>query len=93
MKTLQLSLNTNKIIDTTNQATAGTVKRKWRDILKRLLYSILFLAFQNLPFRGHRENVLSENKGHFLELIELLSTYEPVLREHLTKLELSREKF
>lgn len=90
-KTLQLNLNANKTIDTANQAAAETEKRKWRDILKRLLDVTLFLAGQNLPFRGHRENVLSENRGNFLELIELLSKYDPVLREHLTKLELSKQ--
>jgi hypothetical protein len=47
----------------------------------------LFLANQNLPFRGHREGTTSENKGNFLELIELLSNYDPVLKEHLVKIQ------
>ena len=64
---------------------------KWREILKRLLDVTMFLAKQNLPFRGHRENMLSENKGNFLQLIELLSKYDPVLREHLIKLEQSSQ--
>ena len=33
----------------------------------------------------------SENKGHFLEVIELLSKHDPVLREPLIKLELSKQ--
>ncbi|GBN63137.1 hypothetical protein AVEN_15191-1 [Araneus ventricosus] len=49
----------------------------------------MFLAKQNLPFRVRREHMLSENKGNFLQLIELLSKYDPVLREHLIKLEQS----
>lgn len=90
-KTLQLHLKANKTIDAENQAASEIEKRKWRDILKRLLDVALFLAGQNLPFRGHRENMLSENRGNFLELIELLSKYDPVLREHVTKLELSKQ--
>ncbi|XP_042218327.1 zinc finger MYM-type protein 1-like [Homarus americanus] len=45
----------------------------------------MFLARQNLPLRGHREDMLSISKGNFLELVELLSNYEPVLKEHLLK--------
>ncbi|XP_042214954.1 uncharacterized protein LOC121861371 [Homarus americanus] len=46
----------------------------------------MFLARQNLPFRGHREDMLSINKGNFLELVELLSDYDPVLKEHLLEI-------
>ncbi|XP_042230512.1 zinc finger MYM-type protein 1-like [Homarus americanus] len=58
-------------------------RQKWRDILHRLLDVTMFLAPQNLPFRGHREDMLSISKGNFLELVELLSNYDPVLKEHL----------
>lgn len=53
--------------------------------MHRLLDGTLFLTNQNLPFRGHREGTTSENKGNFLELIELLSNYDPVLKEHLVR--------
>ena len=55
-KTLRASLISNKMIDQVSQTVAETEKRKWRDILKRLLDVTLFLAQQNLPFRGHREH-------------------------------------
>ena len=48
-----------------------------------------FLAKQNLPFRAHREDVSLEsetNSGNFLEIMKLLGKYDPVMREHLTKL-------
>ena len=44
-----------------------------------------FLAQQNLAFRGHR--VSSENRGNFLELVQLMAKYDPVLKEHCLKLE------
>lgn len=62
-------------------------KKKWRDILSRLLDVILFLARQNLPLRGHREGVSSDNRGNFLELVNLLSKYDPVLKEHMLRIE------
>ncbi|XP_044151348.1 uncharacterized protein LOC122939347 [Bufo gargarizans] len=69
-----------------DKLTVDREKRKWRDILHRLLDVTLFLAHQNLPFRGHRETMSSANKGNFLELIDLLSNYDPILKEHSMRL-------
>ncbi|XP_063302374.1 zinc finger MYM-type protein 1-like [Pelobates fuscus] len=85
-KTLRAGLKLQKCIDHVHQTTVGREKRKWRDILHRLLDVTLFLAHQNLPFRGHRETMSSANKGNFLELVELLSNYDPILKEHFMRL-------
>ncbi|CAH2315228.1 zinc finger MYM-type 1-like [Pelobates cultripes] len=85
-KTLRAGLKLQKCIDHVHQTTVDREKRKWRDILHRLLDVTLFLAHQNLPFRGHRETMSSANKGNFLELIELLSNYDPILKEHFMRL-------
>ena len=61
-----------------------------RKVLHRLLDVILFLATQNLAFRGHRETRFScmgktqANEGNFLELIRLLSKYDGVLAKHIS---------
>ena len=60
---------------------------KWQDILHRLLDITLFLAKQNLAFRGHREDEMSLNRGNFLETVYLVSKYDSVLNEHLVELE------
>jgi hypothetical protein len=39
-----------------------------RNYLKEIIRSIIFLAKQGLPFRGHRENDESANKGNLLRL-------------------------
>nr|XP_047143105.1 uncharacterized protein LOC124817292 [Hydra vulgaris] len=44
-----------------------------------------------LPFRGHREDFASENRGNFLELVSLLSNSDPVLKEHSIRLQQSLE--
>ena len=61
-----------------------------RNVLKRLLDITIFLAKQNLPFRGHRETkhsclgkVEGSNDGNFLELVKLLGKYDAVLAKHL----------
>ena len=47
----------------------------------------LFLSKQNLPFRGHREKggkgSDADNEGNYIELIKLLSQYDPLLEQHL----------
>ncbi|XP_033218196.1 zinc finger MYM-type protein 1-like [Belonocnema kinseyi] len=58
---------------------------RWREILKRILDVIITLARCNLPLRGHREQVQSidSSSGNFLNVIALLTRYDPILRSHL----------
>ena len=57
----------------------------WRQLLIRLLDIVKFLAKQNLPLRGNQEDVYSSNKDNFIELVELMSKYDPILRKHYLK--------
>ncbi|CAH2274965.1 zinc finger MYM-type 1-like [Pelobates cultripes] len=66
-KTLKLQ----KCLVHVHQTTVDREKRKWRDILHCLLDVTLFLAHQNLPFRGHRETMSSAN--NFLELDKIVA--------------------
>ncbi|CAN7946090.1 unnamed protein product [Ixodes hexagonus] len=91
-KTLEIRLRLQKTIDTEIIQSLETEQRKWRDILHRLLDITLFLAKQNLAFRGHREDELAANKGNFLEMVEMLSKYDPVLKEHMLRLKESTQK-
>lgn len=86
-KTLSMGLKLGKTVDKNNLKIVNDETKKWRNILHRLFDVTLFLAQQNLAFRGHREDVSSENRGNFLELVKLLAKYDPVLREHCLKLE------
>lgn len=42
-----------------------------------------FLAQQELPFRGHNKSQDSLNRGNYVELLKLISLYDPVLAEHM----------
>lgn len=88
-KTLAAGLKLEKTIDSETVRVMEAEKKRWRDMLHRLLDITLFLAKQNLPFRGHRESESSLNKGNFLELVEMLSKYDAVLKEHLMRLKQS----
>ena len=45
-------------------------RRHNRDILKLLTDAVLYLAKQELPFRGHDESMNSLNRGNYRELPE-----------------------
>jgi hypothetical protein len=54
-----------------------------RSILQRLIDSVCHLAKQELAFRGHDEGKNSLNKGNYVELLELIATYDALLKSHL----------
>lgn len=63
------------------QAANGKEWKRNRDILSSLIAITLYLARQGLPFRGN-ETFSSQNRGHFLELVEVFSKYDCVLKLH-----------
>lgn len=57
--------------------------RKNREVLKRLIDVTCYLANQELSFRGHNESVLSLNRGNYIEFLNVLKQYDPILSQHL----------
>lgn len=53
------------------------------NIMKRLIDIVLLLGKTGKLFRGHDESISSNQKGLFLEIIELLVKYDGVLKFHL----------
>jgi Domain of unknown function (DUF4371) len=56
---------------------------KNREILHRLIDVTLFLAKQELPFRGHDEGEISANRGNYVECLKFLATRDKDLKDHL----------
>lgn len=80
----------NKSVDTL--ITVG--QEKIKQILIRICDVIRTLALGNVPFRGHRENIsqIRPSSGNFLNFIELLARYDPLLRAHISNNK-SRNKY
>lgn len=57
--------------------------KKNREIIRRLIDTTCHLAKQELAFRGHDESNLSLNRGNYVETLDLLSSYDPLLKAHL----------
>jgi len=64
----------------------------WKKILERFLDIIFFLSERGLPFFGSNERIGNPNNGNFLGLVELLSKYDAILSEHVTKVRASQEE-
>ncbi|MEQ2282338.1 hypothetical protein AMECASPLE_039492 [Ameca splendens] len=45
----------------------------------KLLLKLLLTAVQNLPLRGHLEADTPQNKGNFLDIMELISQLNPLI--------------
>ena len=59
---------------------------KWKEILKRILDAVITMAKCNLAFRGHRDEGIKNigsKSGNSLNIIDLLSRYDPLLKNHL----------
>ena len=57
--------------------------RQNREMLKTLSEGVIYLAKQELPFRGHDESSSSLNKGNYRELLECLAKFDSVFEYHL----------
>lgn len=78
------------LIDAQLQNQIAKEKEKWRQVLKRVLCCIKYLAKQNLALRGHRESTTETEKresqgnaGNFIELLKLVAEFDPVMKSHL----------
>lgn len=58
-------------------------KQYWRNVLKRVVAVTSFLCERGLAFRGDNEIIASSHNGNFLGIIELLSKFDPFLRNHI----------
>lgn len=58
---------------------------RWRQILRRILDVVIFLGERGLSFRGDSHLVGNPHNGNFLGILELLSNYDPLLKEHMSK--------
>ncbi|XP_039303482.1 zinc finger MYM-type protein 1-like [Solenopsis invicta] len=57
----------------------------WKDVLKKIVGVIKFLASRGFAFRGDNQTIGSQSNGNYLGCLELLSQFDPFLSEHIKK--------
>ena len=77
-----MTLNKGKTRDSKLQKEAIKERQIWIQVLILFLDVMKFQTKENLPFRGHQEDVYCSNKGNFIELVELMSKYDLVFGKH-----------
>lgn len=83
---LKSRISTDTTIDKTNLAIMEKEKKHWRDVLKRIVSVIHYLAKNNNAFRGQSDVLFTNNNGNFLGAIEMLSNFDPVIIEHVRRI-------
>lgn len=82
----------NQRVVSTIFETSNTNVAENREVAKVIFETLIYLARQNIAFRGHDESWSSNNQGNFIELIKLISKYNPILSSHLSKIQNSKKK-
>lgn len=76
----------NIINQLNNDASDKSLIDRHRQHIMMVIDLVLFCAKQEIPLRGHRENPDALNKGNFLELLDLVSKYDPEIKRRLDEL-------
>lgn len=75
----------SSIIDKLGGTRQEQVKKN-RHYLKTLCEIILLCSNQEIALRGHRENEASENKGNFIEILNLVARHDNIVSSRLAHL-------
>jgi hypothetical protein len=63
----------------------NTDRQYWKEVLKRIIAVIKFLASRGLPLRWDNQTIGSVRNGNCLGIMELLSQFDPFFCEHIKK--------
>ena len=91
-KTLLSNIKRASTVDLQVIAVYNSEVEKWRNLFKRYLDTLLFLATHNLALRGSSSKVFESSNGNFLGLLELLAKYDPLLNNHLNDVKEAQRK-
>ncbi len=66
-KELEICLENYQAIDSQSMALTDTERRRWREVVKRIVAVIQSLAERNMALRGSTDSLFHPNKGNFMK--------------------------
>ena len=84
---LERRLQKNLTIDKALQDQINKDREHWRQVFVRIVSVVSFLCKNNLAFRGSTETIYEENNGNFLGIIEMITEFDPIMKEHLLRIQ------
>ncbi|XP_074361855.1 uncharacterized protein LOC141702048 [Apium graveolens] len=83
---LEKRLKLSVTIDSTVQEKITQEKKHRKQVLERILAIVKRLGRNNLAFRGNSEKIYENNNRIFLQMIELLAEFDPIMQEHTRRI-------
>ncbi len=83
---LDLCLSRGQTLDQIQMTILEAERKRWRDVLTRLISITQSLAERNLAFRGSSDKLFQPDNRNFLKEVELLAKFDPVMETHLSKI-------
>ncbi|XP_076030856.1 uncharacterized protein LOC143019040 [Oratosquilla oratoria] len=86
-KELESRIKKGQTIVKVELALINTERRRWREVLTRFVAIIHSLPERNVPLRGSTDTLYQPNNRNFLKEVELMAQFDPVLKEHIAKVQ------
>ncbi|XP_022880585.1 zinc finger MYM-type protein 1-like [Olea europaea var. sylvestris] len=84
---MEIRFQKEQTIDKSVQEQINKDREHWRQVLLRIISMVRTLAENNLAFRGDNEKIYRENNGIFLNLIQMIAEFDPVMQEHIRRIQ------
>lgn len=80
----EIRLKTGQTTDKEVQKMIEKEILRWINVLLRLINITLYLAANNMAFKGNSDKMYTPHNGAFFRLVQLLGKFDPVMQNHLT---------